>query len=557
MAASHKQIKNIWMLSREYGELAGAGGVKDVACQLAESVAKWNNRSVNVVLPCYGFMDARGLGFERVQDPLFPQIDLHLMVEMHQPDKDIYEEVWFYHRKSNKVNIFLVDTERYRQKNDIYTYTEEDEKKQKWQKKSSGHHDYFAMNVLLQKASLDLMIALEQKPDVIHCHDGHTALLPALINELQGYRTYFRGTGCLVTIHNAGHGYHQEIADNRYAKSITGLSEDIIQNNQLDLKFDPFLVAGQYALLNTVSENYARELQETESDELTGWLGHELKSRNIELSGVTNGIDPDSFIHSLRNESATDEFTFFPELPSDDMAGKRRCKVVLLDEIAKKKNLFGVETYGHLTNDADMVLFTFVGRLSEQKGVDLLIEVMSVWMKQATDVQLLVLGSGAVDLERQLIKLTDDERLRGRICYLKGYSSKLANNVYAAGDYLVIPSRYEPCGLTDFIGQLFGNIPVVHHVGGLVKVLHDVTGIAYNGNNPDELLKSLTKAHALYGDPVAKRKMQQRAVEEIQSKYIWKKVMRKYLTLYAKAAEMSERELNKKAEDKNVDKSGN
>ena len=75
------------------------------------------------------------------------------------------------------------------------------------------------------------------------------------------------------------------------------------------------------------------------------------------------------------------------------------------------------------------------------------------------------------------------------MCFLQGYSTELANRVFAAGDFFVVPSRYEPCGLTDFIAQLFGNIPIVHHVGGLVKVIDGVTGLAYRGNSPDDLLR--------------------------------------------------------------------
>jgi starch synthase len=111
----------------------------------------------------------------------------------------------------------------------------------------------------------------------------------------------------------------------------------------------------------------------------------------------------------------------------------------------------------------------------------------------------------------------------------------MANKVYAAGDFFVIPSRYEPCGLTDFIAQLFGNIPIVHHVGGLVKVVDGVTGIAYTGDSPQDLLEALERALTLYQNDTLKRKMQLQAVKIIEQKYTWTKVMRKYLELYSKA----------------------
>jgi starch synthase len=534
VARQEEQIKNVWMLSREYGNIAGAGGVKDVSRQLAETLARWSGRSLHVVLPLYGFLDVQALGFQPLPDPLCPDRMLQVHIDMNLPDRLVVEDVSYFYQKINRVNIYLVDARRFREKSEVYTYTEEDENRLSWQKKSMGHHDYFAMNLLHQKAALELMVSLGAKPDVIHCHDGHTAILSALIREYPGYRSYFRGTGCLVTIHNAGYGYHQEIADIPYARSITGLASHVIDKNQLDRKFDPFLVAGHYAAVNTVSENYARELQETESDLLTGWLGHELKKRGVVLEGVTNGIEPNVFSSSVIADGDPD-LLFDPGKIEDDLSGKKHCKSMFLSEIAEGREFEGVKRFGTLRNSSEHPLFTFIGRLSEQKGVDILIEVLGVLLEKEVNVQMLILGSGSDNFESRLIALSEDERISGRLCYLKGFSPDLANRIFAAGDFNIVPSRYEPCGLTDFIAQLFGNIPVVHHIGGLVKVRDGVTGIAYHNDSPDDLLRALQKALVLYGDEPLKRRIQQQAVEEIRRKYTWTKVMRKYLDLYRKA----------------------
>lgn len=522
------------MLSREYGTLAGAGGVKDVACQLAETLARWTGRSVSVVLPLYGFLDALSLGFHPLMDPLCSGQLLQVAIDMHLPDRRASEEVGYYYQRINKVHVYLVDGERFRNKSDIYTYTEEDEKRVPWQKKSMGHHDYFAMNVLHQKAALELMINIGERPQVIHCHDGHSALLPALIRETPGYRSYFRGSGCLVTVHNAGYGYHQEIADIPYARSITGLSGEVIDANQLDRKFDPFLVAGRYAMLNTVSENYARELQETSKDQLTGGLGHELKRRGVEILGVTNGIDPDTYSPTLL-AADNPELMFDPGKSSDNLLGKSHCKSALLRQIAAGEGFKGVTQFGTLTDNLKWPLFTFIGRLSEQKGIDTLAEVFEVLLEKEHQLQLLVFGSGGTSYESKLINLAADERFAGRICFLKGFSPALANRIYAAGDFFVVPSRYEPCGLTDFIAQLFGNIPVVHHVGGLVKVKDGLTGISYKGESPDALFEAIKRALALYTDTVMKRNIQQQAVEEIHRSFSWTRVMQRYMELYRQA----------------------
>lgn len=533
MAERDEQIKNIWMLSREYGELAGAGGVKDVVSQLAEALARWNGRSIHVVVPLYGFIDAGSLGFKSLPDPFCYGRDLRLSIDMNEPDRYVQEEVSYLYRVINKVHLYLVDAARFREKTDVYTYSEEDEVKTPWQKKAMGHHDFFAMNLLLQKAALELMIALGEKPDVIHCHDGHTAVLPALIREIAGYKSYFRSAGSLVTIHNAGYGYHQEVFDLPYAVSITALPQYVVDTNQLADKFDPFLVAGQYAVVNTVSENYARELQETENDKMTGGLGHELLRRNVVLEGITNGIDPNLFkVAAIAGEDQS--MLFNPGHEGDDLAGKKRCKEKLLAQLERKDVLPGIKCFGSLDRDATKPLFTFIGRLSEQKGVDTLLEVFEVLLARNPRVQLLVLGSGGSEIDDRLVHLTEG-RLQGRMFFLQGYSTELANWVFAAGDFFVVPSRYEPCGLTDFIAQLFGNIPIVHHVGGLVKVIDGVTGIAYRGDSPDDLLQALERALVVYDSPESKRKIQLKAVQEIERNYTWPTVIKKYLELYKKA----------------------
>ncbi len=533
MAQQGKQIRNIWMVSREYGDLAGAGGVKDVVYQLSKALARWTGRSLNVVLPGYGCIDYDEAGFVPLRDPLCPTKDLKLAINLDLPDNSVKETVQFYYKRDNRVHIYLIDAKRYREKTDIYTYTEVDEQRTSWQKKSQGHHDYFAMNILHQKATLELIIALSVRPDIIHCHDGHTALLSALIRENAGYSSYFRGTACLVTLHNAGYGYHQEVGDLPYAVSTTGLPARVIDTNLLELQFDPLLVAGQYATINTVSENYARELQESESDKLTGWLGHELKSRGVIISGITNGIDPE-YYHPRAVAGDRKELLFDPENRDDSLRGKILCKKTLLTELSSGSESLSLEQYGTLTSDVKKTLFTFVGRLSEQKGVDLLLEAIPVLLARHENAQVLILGSGSKELESALVRFAGNIDSHGRVCYLKGFSTLLAKKIYAAGDFFIVPSRYEPCGLTDFIAQLHGNIPIVHRVGGLVKIVDGQTGISYKGEGPGELLAALERGLSLGKD--ARREIQYKAVAKITKKYTWTHVMRSYVELYKRCS---------------------
>jgi starch synthase len=116
----------------------------------------------------------------------------------------------------------------------------------------------------------------------------------------------------------------------------------------------------------------------------------------------------------------------------------------------------------------------------------------------------------------------------------------LANKVYAAGDFFLIPSRYEPCGLTDYIAQLLGNLPIVHRVGGLVKVIDGQTGFSYNDNVSTVLAATMSRALMIYRqDPDRIRAMQRAAVERIIHYHTWEKVKDAYLSLYQQAMQMS------------------
>lgn len=506
-----------------------------MVCQLARHLSRWTGRSVSVVLPLYGFMDREALGFAPVSDPVDVEQQLSFAVDMNYPFNQRQEQVRIWKHMDGRVHLYGLQCERFDEKNDVYVYDAKDEELEAWKTKGAGHFDFFAMNILLQKAAMDLIMCLGEQPDVIHCHDGHTAVLPAMIRELAGYRNYFRQTGGVVTIHNAGYGYHQEVADLPFAQAITGLPWSVIQASLLEGKFDPFLAASPYAAVNTVSENYARELQETDDDRLTGWLGHELLHRGVTLEGVTNGISPGEYDPS-RPESVGIVAGF--NVDKGDLAGKRQCKTHLLDLLDGSKGLKVSQT-GYLELQPDWPLFTFIGRLNEQKGVDILVQAMEKFLQTGSKAQFVVLGSGDPHLEYVLANLSEVPEFKGRFCFLQGFDPQMANAIYAAGDFFCIPSRFEPCGLTDFIAQLFGNLPIVHQVGGLVKVIDGESGFGYLGNDPDQLVDTMQRAITVYDQPEELERMQKNALKVIARQYEWSKVIKKYGELYKKGRKLN------------------
>lgn len=513
------------MVTREYDGVAGAGGVKDVCRQLSEALVQHAGCDVRVVLPCYGFIDAKALGFQQVQLPC-PVFE----VDMHYPGLERREPVALWMKKEQGVIIYLLDSPRFAEKQAVYTYTLAEERQESWHKAGTGHFDFFAMNVLLQKAALELMILLDQRPDIIHCHDGHAAILPALLREQSGYRHFFCKTGAVVTIHNAGFGYHQDVDDVAFAQAITGLPNSVIQAGLFNNAFNPFVVAAGYAQINTVSGQYARELQESDEDKRTGWLGHKLLKKGVRLIGITNGVNPEDF-NPAQGKKIGLVAHFNPA--TGKLAGKKQCKKEMLRLCQGKKDWTVVEQYGSLGKKPTTPLFTFIGRLTAQKGVDVLLQAISLI---GSNFQLLVLGSGDKGLEQQLQGLAGDDAYQGQICFLKGYDPALALKIYAAGDFFLIPSLYEPCGLTDYIAQLLGNLPIVHHVGGLVKVLDRKTGFAYKQHSAEALARTMSQAQEMYQDsPEELDSMRKAAVQHIRTHYSWQHVMREYIALYRKA----------------------
>jgi len=528
-------LSSIWFVTREFDGLAGAGGVKDVSRQLAMALAR-TGRKVSVVLPLYGFIDAEAQGFE----PLFPGFP----VEMNYAHEERTEFVRVFHRrepvkgrcKGGRLDLYLLDAERFFEKKAVYTYTAEEEAANPFHRRGSGHFDYFAMNILLQKGALAVIIRQNDRPDVIHCHDGHSGCLPAMIREVEGYRHYFCRTGAVLTIHNAGVGYHQEVDDLPFAEAVTGLPHRVIHDNLLDGRFDPLLAASPYALLNTVSENYARELRETDADRLTGWLGHRLLARGVFLEGITNGIDPEDF-NPEHHERLGLPKPFSPR--KGDFSGKSAARKELAHRIARR-SLAGVEVCGTLDENQTLPLLTFVGRLTTQKGVDKLVGALETLLPLDRGFQVAILGSGAPEIEGVLAEMAEEKANHGRVCLLKGYDPRLANLVYAAGDFFLIPSQYEPCGLTDYIAQLLGNLPIVHHVGGLVKVIDNETGFAYQDHTSAALMGTIQKALALFrNQPEKILDMRRRAVQHIYTHYTWDIVVKKYLDLYRRAKKLT------------------
>jgi starch synthase len=433
--------------------------------------------------------------------------------------------------------IYFVDAPVYARKAGIYTYTPtEAVRAGNPGLAGKGYYDYFEMNVTLQKAALELIQHLGARPDVIHCQDAHTALIPAMMRAVSRYRHYFRGIGSGITIHNAGPGYNQEVFDVEFARAITELPEQVIQAGLHRGGVYPFVIGGIYAgFVNAVSENYAREIVEVpREDERTGGIGTAFRQRGIRLTGVTNGIDPAE--HDPKRPEKMDILAAY-DPAAGDLAGKAATRRALIEEINRGAHP-DVEIFGTLEDAPGRPLITLIARLTAQKGVDRFIEAASQLLERDADVLFLVLGTGDPRYEQALKDVAQAPRYAGRVALALGFSPSLANRIYAAGDFFVNPADFEPCGLTDYMAQLMGNVPVVHYVGGLLKVQDGVTGYGYEPHTAEALVETLERAIATFRRrPEEHRRIIQQAVETIHQRYTWDKVLEQgYLPLYEQAA---------------------
>jgi starch synthase len=181
---------------------------------------------------------------------------------------------------------------------------------------------------------------------------------------------------------------------------------------------------------------------------------------------------------------------------------------------------------------AGLPLFGFIGRLTAQKGIDVLSGALSLLLSEGDCPLVTVLGQGAREHEEALAKLA--EVGQGRVCFVPRFDAELAMLIYASCDFLLIPSAYEPCGLTDYHAQLMGTIPLVHRVGGLVKVRDGETGFSYDGQSPRELASAVRRCVRLFRDaPGILEDVRRRAFREIFERHTWDRVVREgYVPVY-------------------------
>lgn len=460
----------LWVVSREYAGFAEAGGVKNVVKSLAEAAAGYGF-SVTVFLPRYG-------NNSEVFDAYTDEVTVRV--------EDTRHTVRYFELVQRGIRFVFIDSEIFTEKKDIYTYCAEelDYFREKLRRpdlqKGEGYADSHEMNIVFQKAVYRYGLRRRTAPNVLHCHDAHTAMLPAFIFSRFIGRLLFRRTQMLITIHNAGDGYRQTFYSFDQAVHLTGLPRAVLEYGRVGQTVEPFLVGAAFANLTTVSPWYAKQLLTPRQSPYSYCFSQALAEKRIHITGITNGID---FASYDPRDTERSGLPFAFDIRNDLFDGKYACRSFLLDTLIRYDRsdplFIGVQWFGHLNGagEGKLLYLMYHGRLVRQKGVDVLLKAIPRMLEACPFLRFIVMGQGNSDLEAEAVTLA--EALSGSFVYCKGYNRKAARLITAAADFIILPSLFEPCGLEDLIAQAYGTIPIANAQGGLRKIIDGKTGFLY------------------------------------------------------------------------------
>ena len=358
------------------------------------------------------------------------------------------------------------------------------------------------------RACLDALVALDINPQIIQCNDWQCALIPVYLKAL--YQAKLPKTRCMYTIHNIE---YQGWANANFFDDMLGLPWEyrgtMDMNNSVNVMKGAIETAD---LVTTVSETYARELM---YPYYAHGLDGILANNAWKLTGITNGIDTNTFnpetAKALPAHFNSETFT----------EGKAKCKAALQEEVG-------------LPVKPDVPLMVMVTRLAGHKGLDLLCYIARRLMWEE-DAQLLILGTGEAQYETFFKELATQfpEQVAAKITFNLG----LADRIYAGGDIYLMPSKSEPCGLSQMNAMRYGTVPVVHATGGLKDTVppcnekgEDGLGFTFQSYNADDFYGAVKRALNLYnGNREAFRALQKR---EMETDFSWDVPAAKYMALF-------------------------
>lgn len=478
---------DILMAASEMAPLAKTGGLADVVGALPLALSELGEK-VSVFMPCY-----RGIEAKYGPEPT----GVSVIVPILEGDDWVATEGEILKTSlEGKVDVYLVKNDDYFDRETLYTLPDGD------------YPDNCARFTFFGRAIMDFLKTQNWRPDLIHCHDWQTSLLPIYLKTIRKDDPLLAGLPIVFTIHNLG---YQGLFW-RWDMRLIGLPWEYFTPQFLEYWGQLNLLKGALVFsdrLTTVSKGYAREIQTPEYG-----LGMDgiIRDRAQDLRGILNGIDYKVW------DPATD-----PKLAANysakDLGGKAKCKAALQKEL-------------NLPVDPEVPLIGCISRLTDQKGFDLIAEIMDRMM--AADLQFALLGAG----DRKYHDLFEGLALKypRQAGIVIAYNDDLAHKIEAGSDLFLMPSLYEPCGLNQLISLKYGTVPVVRATGGLDDTIvpwksgrKKGNGFKFEEYSAEALWTCLESALAVFSKPAQWIALQRNGMA---GDFSWKASAGEYLELY-------------------------
>lgn len=477
----------ILFASSEVAPFAKTGGLADVSGSLPAALASLGHKVV-VVMPFYRTV--------KEGDHNIKQHDkfLTLPFKGQRLTAQVYTTMM-----SGDIPIYFIQREEFFDRSGLYGTSEGD------------YFDNPERFIFFSRCVVELNRLIGFEPNIIHCHDWQTSLVPAYLKSLHKNDPYFRNMRSVLTIHNLA---YQGVFPKEFM-SISELPPELFSIRGLEYYGKMNFMKGGIVfsdLITTVSVKYAQEIQ---TPEYGYGMDGVLKDRREHLYGILNGVD-----YSLWNPK-TD-----PHIASNydekDISGKKNCKEEL-------KQIYG------LKGSDEFPVIGMISRLADQKGFDILAEAMEHLLR--LDICLVILGTGDAKYEKQFAELA--KKHPGHLGVKIAFDNTLAHKIEAGSDMFLMPSKYEPCGLNQMYSLKYGAIPVVRATGGLDDTIKEFnpetgkgTGFKFNAYSSMELVKAVKRAVYIYRNKLLWEKLVKNAMKQ---DFSWQKSAYKFEEVYKKA----------------------
>lgn len=476
-------MKKILFVASEGVPFIKTGGLADVVGSLPRSFDK-RYFDARVILPKYMCMK------QEMKDRM------HYVTHFYMDFMGQNEYVGVFEAEVEGIKYYFIDNEKFFQGNRPYSDMVVEE---------------ISKFVFFSKAALSILPVIDFRPDLIHCHDWQTGIIPVYLKERFAGGQFYQGIKSVMTIHNLK---FQGVYDIKTVQRITGLDGSFFAPDKLGHFKDGNLLKGglTYAdAITTVSQTYAEEIK-------TSFFGEKLEgilnARTNDLRGIVNGIDYEEY------DPKTD-----PYIVNHYHAGNFR-KEKIKNKRALQKQL-GLEE-----NDKKMMI-GIVSRLTDQKGFDLINYMMDEMCQD--NIQLVVLGTGEDRYENMFRHF--NWKYHGKVSANIYYSEELSHRIYASCDVFLMPSLFEPCGLSQLMSLRYGTLPIVRETGGLKDTVEPYneyenkgTGFSFSNYNAHEMLATVRYAEHVYYD---KKRDWNKMIERAMAKdFSWHTSALKYQEMY-------------------------